>query len=156
MRGVKIPACFLLLSYIGVRLTWELYSFPITMSPYYAVLNLSVLTPLLLILLFQFYTGFRDDALNWILAVLSIIYISTYLLLGVSLYPLLLTPRLQPKFLFIDVFTLSNVIFTLIYTLYILLHPSRVKTDPSTMGGVKGSKVPVKDFKKVSHESIYS
>lgn len=120
MNDCRTPGAMILLSYIAVRLTWEIYAFPITMSPLYAILNFSVLTPLLFILLYMIYTGFKNRALNLMLASLSMIYLAGYLALGLLLYPLMLTPRLQPKSLFIDIFTLWNTVFALIYAVHCL------------------------------------
>ena len=120
MNNSRTPGAMVLLSYIAVRLTWEIYAFRITMSPLYAVLNLSVLTPLLFVLVYLLYTGFKNRALNIMLASLSVVYLAGYLTLGLLLYPIMLTPRLQPKSLFIDIFTMWNTIFALIYAVHCL------------------------------------
>ena len=52
---------------------------------------------------------------------LSLAYVLAYLVLGLTIYPLLLTPRMQPKFLFIDLFTISLVSFTLFYSILLIL-----------------------------------
>ncbi|MEM3872910.1 MAG: hypothetical protein QXE05_10175 [Nitrososphaeria archaeon] len=110
-------ASFMILSYIVIRIVWEFGTLDITMSPYYCLLNLTVLMPFLLILLYAIVSSnLRKNVLRT-LSIFSIAYIVGYLFLGFTLYPLLLIPRLQPKSLFIDMFTLSIVTFTLVYTI---------------------------------------
>lgn len=110
-------ASFIILSYIVIRIVWEFGTFDITMSPYYCLLNLLALMPFLLILFYAIVSSnLRKNVLR-MLSIFSIVYIVGYLFLGFTLYPLLLIPRLQPKSLFIDMFTLSIVVFTLVYTI---------------------------------------
>lgn len=127
MCGSRTPGVMLLFSYVAVRLTWEVYAFPVTMSPLYAVLNFSVLMPLFAVLLYQLHAGFKSRSLNLLLASLCVIYLAGYLALGLQVYPLMLTPRLQPKSLFIDIFTIWNTLFALIYAVYLL----RTKRQPA-------------------------
>jgi len=136
MNDSRTPGTMILLSYVAVRLTWEVYAFPITMSPLYAVLNISVLMPLFSVLLYQLYTGFKNRSLNLALASLCALYLAGYLALGLLVYPLMLTPRLEPKPLFIDIFTLWNTLFALIYAVCRLRrkyqpHKDSVKVDRS-------------------------
>jgi len=133
MNGSRTPGAMLLLSYMAVRLTWEAYAFPITMSPLYAILNISVLMPLFSVLLYQLYTGFKSRPLNFVLALLCALYLAGYLALGLLVYPLMLTPRLEPKPLFIDIFTLWNTLFALIYAAYRLRRKRQLPRDRMTV-----------------------
>lgn len=121
VNSLKPFASFIILAYIVIRVFWELGTFDITMSPYYCLLNLMVLIPFLLTLLLTIVNErFEKKGLK-ILFILSLVYVLGYFILGLTLYPLLLTPRLQPKSLFIDMFTISIATFTLIYTIWLQL-----------------------------------
>ncbi|MCX8189369.1 MAG: hypothetical protein N3F64_06625 [Nitrososphaeria archaeon] len=121
INNLKPLASFIILAYIVIRIVWEVGTFDITMSPNYCLLNLLVLMPLLLLLLYSIVSGRFGKYVLRTLSILSIVYVGGYFFLGFTLYPLLLIPRLQPKSLFIDMFTISIITFTLIYTIWLQL-----------------------------------
>jgi len=121
MSNGRSLAAIIITSYVGVRLIWEVYAFPITMSPIYAILNLSVLLPLLVTLSYAVYATPESKVLTWFMFGSSGFYLVAYLILGFGQYPLLFTLRVDnPKSLFIDVFTLCIVISSFLYTFYLI------------------------------------
>ncbi|MGB9727736.1 MAG: hypothetical protein ACPLZF_04940 [Nitrososphaeria archaeon] len=118
---LRFVGFFILLAYVLVRVIWEIGTVEVTMPPYYCVLNIFALTPFFLMLLYSFYAGKVGGRLLFFMLTFSFFYLFAYLLLGLTFYPLLLTPRLQPKFLFIDLFTLLVTCSTIFYILWLLI-----------------------------------
>lgn len=111
----------ILSSYIGIRLIWEVYAYPITMSPKYAILNFSVLLPMLIAVVYAVYVVPESKRLTWFIVGSSGFYLFAYLVLGIVEYPLLFTLRVDnPKSLFIDIFTLCIVISSFLYTIWLI------------------------------------
>ncbi|MFQ6123709.1 MAG: hypothetical protein ACE5R6_03765 [Candidatus Heimdallarchaeota archaeon] len=121
MSNGRPLAAVILTSYIGIRLIWEVYSYPLTMSPKYAILNFSVLLPMLIALVYAVYVAPESKRVTWFIFGSSSFYLLTYLVLGIVEYPLLFTLRVDnPKSLFIDVFTLCIVISSFLYTIWLI------------------------------------
>lgn len=118
---LRFVGFFILLAYVLVRLVWEIGTFEVTLSPYYCILNIFVLTPFFLMLLYSLYAINVGRRFLFFMLTFSFSYLFAYLLLGLTFYPLLLTPRLQPKFLFIDLFTLLVICSTAFYILWCLI-----------------------------------
>lgn len=121
MSNERPLVAIILTSYVGVRLIWEVYAFPITMSPIYAVLNFSVLLPILITLIYVVIVAPESQRLTWFMFGSSGFYLVAYLVLGIMEYPLLFTLRGDnPKSLFIDIFTLCIVISSFLYTFWLI------------------------------------
>ena len=119
MSNARPLSAIILASYVGIRLIWEVYAFPISMSPNYAILNFSILLPMLVILSYAVYAAPESKIVTWFVLGCSGFYLAAYLVLGIVQYPLLFTLRIDnPKSLFIDIFTLCIVVSSFLYTLW--------------------------------------
>jgi hypothetical protein len=114
MQESRIISAFFLTFYTLIRITWEVAIFHITMSPLYAIFNLTVLIPILLVLSYTTLINKTNKKIEIFLSLASFLYISGYFFLGIRYYPLLLTFRIDPKAFFIDYLTLCLIITSII------------------------------------------
>jgi hypothetical protein len=117
MQKPRIISAIFLTFYTLIRIIWEIAIFHITMSPLYAILNLTILTPILIVLSYVTLINKTNRKIEIFLSLASIFYISGYFFLGAKYYPLLLTIRVDPKAFFIDYLTLLLIISLVIFNI---------------------------------------
>lgn len=118
MQESRIISVLFLIFYTLIRIIWEVAIFNITMSPLYAILNLTMLVPILLVLSYTTIINKTNKEIEIFLSLASFLYISGYFFLGVRYYPLLLTIRLDPKAFFIDYLTLCLIVTSVVIHVY--------------------------------------
>lgn len=118
MQNSRIISAIFLTFYTLIRIAWEIAIFHITMSPLYAILNLTILVPILLLLSYTTLINKTNKKIEIFLFSTSFLYISGYFFLGASYYPLLLTIRLDPKAFFIDYLTLCLITTLIVMHFY--------------------------------------
>lgn len=110
MQNSRVISAFFLTFYTIIRIVWEIVIFPITMSPLYAILNFTILIPIMLTLSYTNLINKTNEKIEIFISLASIFYILGYIFLGIKYYPLLLTIRVDPKAFFIDYLTLCLII----------------------------------------------